>query len=83
MPAMATMPPAPARFSITTVWPSRFSRPGCSSLPTTSVLPPGGKLTTIRIGRSGHAPCAAAVPTNPMEIMITMAAVRTNNVITL
>ena len=49
-------PPAPARFSTTTVWPSA----GCSFSAITrammSVVPPGGNGTTIRTGRFGHAP---------------------------
>src|SRR5712671_1911401 len=52
---MAIRPPAPGRFSITRGWPSSLSTPGWTMRAIASVLPPGGKLTRRRIGRSGKA----------------------------
>ena len=53
--SMPTIEPAPARFSITTVWPSRLPRSAPSSRATMSVLPPGAQGTTMRSGLSGQA----------------------------
>ncbi len=74
------MPPAPGRFSSTIGWPSRFSRPGCTIRPIASELPPGGKLISMRIGRSGHALCAAAAPAKATQSAITDTTVRRNDI---
>src|SRR3954447_16711554 len=56
-----TMPPAPARFSTTTVEPATERwRKAAARRATTSVLPPGGNGTTSRIGRFGQPSCAEA-----------------------
>ncbi|MOA32516.1 hypothetical protein D3C78_1537420 [compost metagenome] len=52
MSAMPMEPPAPARFSMTTVWPSRRCKGSCRERPAMSVAPPGGKGTTMRRGLS-------------------------------
>src|SRR5262245_41473290 len=51
-------PVAPARFSITNVWPSASVRRWAITRATTSLEPPGGHATTIRTGLTGYA-CAA------------------------
>jgi hypothetical protein len=47
------MPPAPARFSTTTGWPSLSLMRGAIARAIRSELPPGGKLTMNRIGFAG------------------------------
>ncbi|CFP64822.1 Uncharacterised protein [Bordetella pertussis] len=47
------LPPAPPRFSTTTVWSSCVFRPSASRRAMASVGPPGGKGTTRVTGRSG------------------------------
>ena len=47
------MPPAPARFSTTTGWPSLSLMRGAMAREMRSALPPGGKLTMKRIGLEG------------------------------
>jgi hypothetical protein len=47
------LPPAPARFSITTGWPSRGAIASPAMRPRMSVLPPAVKGTMKRSGRSG------------------------------
>jgi len=47
------MPPAPARFSTTTGWPSFSLMRGAMAREMRSALPPGGKLTMKRIGLEG------------------------------
>jgi hypothetical protein len=44
------LPPAPGRLSTTTCWPSLSFRRGTSMRTTASALPPGGKVTTMRMG---------------------------------
>src|SRR5258708_1728874 len=51
-------PPAPPRFSITTVWPRFSDSAGTTLRVTMSVPPPGAAGTTRRIGRVGY--CADA-----------------------
>jgi len=56
--ALATMPiaiapPAPGRFSMTSVCPNCFSTFGCTMRAIASELPPAGNPTTRRIARSG------------------------------
>src|SRR5690606_28337932 len=56
------VPLAPPRFSITTLCPRRSASRLPNMRPTASVLPPGGKGTTIRIGLFGQSvSCACAV----------------------
>src|SRR5512133_91756 len=57
---MPSVPPAPARFSTTTGWPSRAASPAATRRPSRSLDPPGGKGTTSLIGRVGKAGCASA-----------------------
>ena len=47
------LPPAPARFSTTMLWPSVGDMLSERSRPTRSALPPGANGTISRIGRSG------------------------------
>src|SRR4051812_19058471 len=47
--------PAPGLFSITTGWPSALESDGAMTRAVTSLTPPGGKFTTIRIGLVGQA----------------------------
>ena len=47
------LPAAPARFSTTTGWPSRFCRPLATMRVTVSTPPPAGTLTMILIGLLG------------------------------
>src|SRR3954454_13259793 len=47
--------PAPGLFSITTGWPSALESDGAMTRAVTSLTPPGGKFTTIRIGFVGQA----------------------------
>src|SRR6218665_1199835 len=54
------VPVAPGLLSTTTVWLSRCCSDCDSTRATMSVEPPGGKGTTIVIGRSGHDPWAMA-----------------------
>jgi predicted carbohydrate-binding protein with CBM5 and CBM33 domain len=62
------VPPAPARFSTTTGWPSEADSFSATRRATTSVEPPAGNGTTIRTGRDGKV-CAAtgkaSVPARP------------------
>src|SRR5262245_21567052 len=51
------VPVAPARFSITNVWPSASVRRWAMTRATTSLEPPGGHATTMRTGLTGYA-CA-------------------------
>src|SRR5262245_18010250 len=51
-------PPAPPRFSITSVWPRFSCRAGATLRVTMSVPPPGAAGTTRRIGLAGY--CASA-----------------------
>src|SRR5687767_6828644 len=53
------MPPAPARFSITTAWPSASERRWLIARLTMSLGPPGGNGSTMRIGRVGYGVSAA------------------------
>ena len=53
--SVPTMPPAPARLSTMIGWPSAWLIAGASSRAVKSTLPPGGKPTTRRTGRSGKA----------------------------
>src|SRR5471032_2549957 len=58
---MPMLPPAPARLSTTTCWPSD-SESFCAMMRAmTSVGPPGAKPTMMRIGFTGYC-CAAAPP---------------------
>jgi len=50
-----SVPPAPGRFSITTVWPRISLSLGARTRVVMSVPPPVPKGTTIRIGRVGQA----------------------------
>src|SRR3712207_5885914 len=52
------LPVAPARFSTTTVCPSRGPSSSAAMRPVMSVVPAGGNGTTKRIVRDGHASCA-------------------------
>ncbi|MFC7555966.1 hypothetical protein ACFQU7_32660 [Pseudoroseomonas wenyumeiae] len=54
------MPPAPARFSITSGWPSSCDMRGVTRRVMISVLVPAPKGTITRIGRSGQLPCEKA-----------------------
>src|SRR5688572_29709268 len=54
----AMLPPAPARFSTTTCWPTFSARNLATTRATVSVPPPGSKPTTIVIGLLGY--CASA-----------------------
>ena len=53
------LPPAPGRFSTTIGWPSFSPSLGPRILAMVSVLPPGGNVTTRRIGLVGYV-CAEA-----------------------
>src|SRR5262245_44077913 len=55
----ATVPPAPARWSTMTCWPSVSESLSAMIRAMMPVLPPGGKVSTIVIGRIGYA-CASA-----------------------
>jgi len=60
------LPAAPARFSTTTGWPSRFCKPSATMRVTVSTPPPAGTQTMILIGRLGYlaaASCADAADT--------------------
>ena len=56
------VPPAPARLSTTTDWPSRAARFCASGRPTRSVVPPAANGTTKVIGLVGHSCAAAKLP---------------------
>src|SRR4051812_35038259 len=58
--AAAISPLAPARFSTTTVRPSRAAMPGAITRARRSLGPPGGKPTTKRSGLSGKSWARAA-----------------------
>ena len=49
----ATVPPAPARWSTMTCWPSVSENLSAMIRAMMPVLPPGGKVSTIVIGRIG------------------------------
>jgi hypothetical protein len=53
------LPPAPGRLSTTTCWPSLSLSRGTIIRTTASVLPPGGNVTTMRIGLLGKSGCVA------------------------
>src|SRR6267378_1694223 len=53
------LPPEPVRFSTMTGCPSASPRRGASARAVKSVIPPGGKVTTSRIGFEGYWPGAA------------------------
>src|SRR6266568_4534243 len=55
------LPPEPVRFSTMTGWPSASPSRGASARAVKSVIPPGGKVTTSRIGLLGYWPSADAV----------------------
>jgi hypothetical protein len=55
------MPPPPALFSTTTVWPSTAPSFSASVRATMSVVPPGAKGTTSRTGLLGQAVWAEAI----------------------
>src|SRR5262249_7302671 len=57
---MATLPLAPVRFSITIVQPCASCRPCATSRAEMSGAPPGGMVTSMRIGRDGYGACALA-----------------------
>src|SRR5687768_16673614 len=59
------LPPAPARFSTMTCWPSCSPRGFCRMRAVVSVPPPGSKPTTIVTGLAGK-PCAAAAAAKAM-----------------
>ncbi|MNT32643.1 hypothetical protein D3C72_1685370 [compost metagenome] len=52
--------PAPGLFSMTMGWPSRSASAGAIRRAAMSLAPPGGNVTTRRIGRSGQAEARAA-----------------------
>ena len=54
------VPEAPPRFSTTTGWPSIGAILSANSRATASTPPPGGKLTTRRMGREGKLSWAGA-----------------------
>ncbi len=58
---VATVPPAPPRFSTTTCWPSVLLIRSATSRASASLPPPAGNGTTSVIGRDGCQSCAAAV----------------------
>src|SRR5947207_15723676 len=60
---MAMLPLAPVRFSITTVQPCASCRPCATSRAEMSGVPPGGMVTSMRIGRDGYEvwACVAAL----------------------
>src|SRR5678816_1990936 len=58
------LPPAPARFSTTTCWPSSSPIGFCRMRAVVSVPPPGSKPTTTVTGLFGYAPCASAPHAN-------------------
>src|SRR6185369_13581716 len=60
------LPPAPARFSTTTCWPSSSPIGFCRMRAVVSVPPPGSKPTTTVTGLLGYAPCASAPHANGM-----------------
>src|SRR3954463_13542464 len=60
------LPPAPARFSTTTCWPSCSPSGFCRMRAVVSVPPPGSKPTTTVTGLLGYAPCASAPYANGM-----------------
>src|SRR5689334_16643292 len=51
------LPPAPARFSITTGWPSELERRSPTRRAKMSVEPPGANGTTMRTGLDGYRSC--------------------------
>ncbi|MNL42029.1 hypothetical protein D3C87_1644650 [compost metagenome] len=52
------MPPAPRRFSTTTLWPSDFDIAAATERATTSVGPPAANGTTMVMGRDGYGSAA-------------------------
>src|SRR5688572_24049429 len=52
------LPPAPARFSTTTCWPSRELSRGAIARATRSLAPPGANPTSRRTGLLGYASAA-------------------------
>lgn len=77
--ASPLLPPAPVRLSTTTGWPSFSVSRGTSRRTTASVLPPGGKVTTMRIGLLGQsvlAVCAWLVAAAPQALAAITSAVR-------
>src|SRR3954466_15747236 len=60
------LPPAPARFSTITCWPSCSPSGFCRIRAVVSVPPPGSKPTTTVTGLLGYAPCASAPYANDM-----------------
>ncbi|KAG1323220.1 hypothetical protein G6F61_015167 [Rhizopus arrhizus] len=64
------LPPAPARFSTTTVWPSRCDSGSASRRASVSAEPPGAKPTSSRTGFVGfHASAAIAVEAAVRAVM--------------
>src|SRR6266850_343854 len=55
------LPPAPARFSTTTCWPSSSPSAGATMRAVVSVPPPGSNPTTVVIGFAGYWASAAAL----------------------
>src|SRR6188768_3206620 len=68
--------PPPARLSTTTVWPKTFVSRSDRRRAITSLLPPGAKGTTMRIGLVGHGSAAKPAPENTAAPRIEAASVR-------
>src|SRR5437588_6996401 len=67
------LPPEPVRFSTKTGCPSASLSRGASARAVKSVIPPGGKVTTSRIGFAGYCPSAAAEKTSAASAMARIA----------
>ena len=68
--SMTMLPAPPGRFSITTDCPSSFDTMSLTRRADTSVVPPGAKPTSTRIGRVGQL-CAIADDANPATTQAT------------
>src|SRR5258708_12411565 len=65
------LPPDPVRFSTITGWPSASPRRGASARAVKSVIPPGGKVTTRRIGFEGYCARAESERSSPAATSVT------------
>src|SRR4051812_10797313 len=62
------LPPAPARFSITTAWPSAVESRSPTRRAKMSVDPPGAKGTTRRMGLDGYFSCPKTASTTTKKL---------------
>src|SRR5712691_9569298 len=70
------LPPDPVRFSTITGCQGASSRRGASARAVKSVIPPGGKVTTNRIGLEGYCATAESERNSPAATSVTTPALR-------